>query len=329
MMSEQERQVVVPTHLQLASDMAPFDRRLIDMLQVDGRRPYSSIARELRTTEKTVRRRMLALRDEGYLRITTVLDPRLLGFEAMGLVGVNLDGSRTSSEIIAAVATMTEVDYVSTTTGRFDLWIELVCRDKTRLLEILERHIRRLEGVAYAELFPYLSLYYQRPQFAGVPTGFGHPVSATRLTIDELDRKILAELALDGRSSYLAIGRKLGSSESRVRKRVKRMVTAGAVQIMAIVNPQSLGYRTMAWLALTVAPGARLMVIADAFARLHAVTYVAVCAGRYDLFVEVAFRDDEELLTALDEQVRVVPGLASVEVFPYVSLTYKQLLSAG
>jgi DNA-binding Lrp family transcriptional regulator len=319
-----------PTHLELAQDIAPFDRKIIEMLQEDGRRPYISLARELQSTEKTVRRRVLELRDQGYLRITTVLDPRLLGFQAMALVGVTMEGGQPSSEIVATLAQLNQVDYVAATTGRFDVWVEFVCQDRQQLVEVVEREVRSLPGVAGAEIFPYLLLYYQQAQFAaGTVAGTGAPVSAATISIDDLDRQILGELALDGRIPYLAIGRKLGVTESKVRQRVKRMVSSGAVRIMAIANPQGLGYRSMAWLALTVHPATRVETIADVLARLQAVTYVAICAGRYDLFVEIACRDDDELLTVLEDQVRGLPGLSSIEVYPYVTLTYKPLLSSS
>jgi Lrp/AsnC family transcriptional regulator for asnA, asnC and gidA len=316
-----------PTHLQLAPDIEEFDRSLIEMLQEDGRRSFVSIAKELGTAEKTVRRRVQELSGLGYMSITTVLDPSVLGYEAMALVGLRLDGSRTAADIVAEIADHNEVDYVAATTGRFQIFVEFVCRDKPRLAEVVEEGVAQVDGVSAYEVFPYLSLYYQQAQFAAATAfGTGAAVSASRLKFDDLDREILRHLALDGRSPYQGIARSLGVNESKVRQRVKRMLDSGAVRIMAITNPQSLGYRTMAWLGVGVRSGTRVLDVAEALARVPAVTYVALCSGRFDMFVEIACRDDAEMLAVLDEHVRVMSGLGRIEVFQYLSLRYKPVL---
>jgi DNA-binding Lrp family transcriptional regulator len=316
-----------PTHLQLAPDIAELDRALIEILQEDGRRSFVSIARALHTTEKTVRRRVQELLSLGYMSITTVLDPRAVGYDAMALVGLRLDGRRTSSEVVGEIAGDAEVDYVTATTGRFQVFVELVCRDKARLQELVEERVARLDGVTGYEVFPYLRLHYQQAEFAAATAmGASGAVSPTRVRFDDLDREILRHLALDGRTPFQRIARELELNESKVRQRVRRMLDTGAVRIMAITNPQSLGYRTMAWLGIVVRAGSRALDLAEALARVPAVTYVAICSGSYDVLVEIACRDDAELLAVLDEHVRALPGLETVEAFNYLALRYKPLL---
>ena len=56
---------------------------------------------------------------------------------------------------------MTEVSYVVTTAGSFDILCEVVCEDDDHLLELLTERIRRLNGVASTETFVYLKLNKQ------------------------------------------------------------------------------------------------------------------------------------------------------------------------
>jgi Lrp/AsnC family transcriptional regulator for asnA, asnC and gidA len=46
------------------------------------------------------------------------------------------------------------------------------------------------------------------------------PKAATKVTLDQLDRKIINELQTDGRRPYTEIAKRLGVSEATVRKRV-------------------------------------------------------------------------------------------------------------
>jgi Lrp/AsnC family transcriptional regulator for asnA, asnC and gidA len=143
--------------------------------------------------------------------------------------------------------------------------------------------------------------------------------------LEPLDRRIIWELSRDGRAPYQAIADALEISEAQVRTRMKRMTEAGAVKVIAIVNPLRYAYGTMAWIGLRAAPGVRLQSVAEELARLPYVTYVVICTGSLDLFAEVVCRSQEEMLELLDGEIRRLPGAEHFEVFLYMDLHYKWL----
>jgi Lrp/AsnC family transcriptional regulator for asnA, asnC and gidA len=53
------------------------------------------------------------------------------------------------------------VHYVVLCAGSFDLLVEVICRDDEHLLEVINDHIRRIEGIASTETFVYLKLAKQ------------------------------------------------------------------------------------------------------------------------------------------------------------------------
>jgi Lrp/AsnC family transcriptional regulator for asnA, asnC and gidA len=55
------------------------------------------------------------------------------------------------------------------------------------------------------------------------------------------------------------------------------------------------------------------------------VTYLAVCAGRFDLMAEVLCLDLRHLAQLLDEEVRTLPGLGGVEVMTGLDLRYRRI----
>jgi Lrp/AsnC family transcriptional regulator for asnA, asnC and gidA len=106
------------------------------------------------------------------------------------------------------------------------------------------------------------------------------------------------------------------------------MVTEGTVQVIAILNPLGGEYQTMAWVALRAAPGNAVRDLADRLAQLPFVTYVTVCAGRFDIFGEVVSETPGELLRVVDAEVRSLPGIADIEVSLYLDLQYRPLIPA-
>ena len=143
--------------------------------------------------------------------------------------------------------------------------------------------------------------------------------------MDELDGRIIAALQENGRASFRAIAAEVGVSEATIRNRYSRLVNSGVVQVTAVTNPLGMGFEAMAMLGVTAdGPPEK---VADALAELDEAIYVVVCAGRYDVLVELV-ADDRGGLLELISKVREVPGVTSTETFVYLDLA-KQLFDWG
>lgn len=306
------------------TDLDEVDHALIDALQADGRARFSDLARLVDVTEKTVRKRVARLLSQGFITIGAVTDPRRLGFDAMALVLLTTDGTRRPTEIAEDLARLPQVDYVTVTTGPFVIQVELICLDKAELRAVVSQHIWSAPGVATAEVLPYLRIHYQQARFH---RGDAREKPGVRpRELDSLDQKIVAGLAADGRSSFRELARELGVSEATIRQRYARLTESGAVHVMAVVNPLRMGYTHTCWVGIRVAPGARAQDVAEELTTLDQSSYVALTVGRYDVLAELVTGSGDELLTALDDGVRLLPGVGSVEVLVYQDLHYKTLL---
>ena len=306
-----------------------MDRHLIEALQADGRRSTADLARELRVTTKTIRRRVERLLESGVIQITAVTTPEALGYRAIALVGVELDGSRTAAELADGFAQLQAVDYVAITTGRYPIYVELFCRDAHELGQLVDRHIHTAHGVRSAEVFPYLRLHYQQAQFAAARSKADSTDGVRPVDLSALDRAIIGHLTEDGRKPFLQIARDLNISEGQVRLRVRQLADRGVARVMAIANPLGLGYTTTAWIAIGVETTRSATSVADELSALPDVTYVAICAGRFDIFAEVACTSTNELLELLERDIRTITGVNRVETSIYLDLHYKRLLPLG
>src|SRR5512135_120310 len=144
-------------------DVSELDKRIIEHLQQDGRRPFTQIATELGVSEAAVRARTNRLVERGILQIVGVTDPEALGFQ-QALIGIRCEPGRLL-EVAEALASMPEVDYVVVTAGRFDVLIETVAEDNEGLLQFLNERLQRIGGVRDTETFTYLRLVKQTYQF--------------------------------------------------------------------------------------------------------------------------------------------------------------------
>jgi len=143
--------------------------------------------------------------------------------------------------------------------------------------------------------------------------------------LDPIDRAIIEQLQRDGRAPYTRLGAAVGLSEAAARHRVQRLIDAGVMQIVAVTNPLSIGYRRMAMIGVrTEGPSDG---IAESLQKMPDIDYLVVTAGSFDLMCEVVVGDDSDLLD-LTNRIRRVAGVVSTETFIYLDLV-KQTFAWG
>jgi Lrp/AsnC family transcriptional regulator for asnA, asnC and gidA len=149
----------LPREPRLNGGLDDVSKAIIEQLQTDGRTSYASIAKSVGLSDAAVRVRVQRLLDGDVMQIVAVTDPLQLGFTRQAMVGIRADGD---IRLVAdRITEMSQVSYVVTTAGSFDLIIEVVCEDDEELLDLVSRRIRTLPGVVSTETFVYLKLNKQ------------------------------------------------------------------------------------------------------------------------------------------------------------------------
>jgi Lrp/AsnC family transcriptional regulator, regulator for asnA, asnC and gidA len=153
----------------------------------------------------------------------------------------------------------------------------------------------------------------------------GRDAENSRIVLDDLSKRIIEQLQQDGRRSYAAIGKAVGLSEAAVRQRVQRLIDVGAMQIVAVTDPMTLGFPRQTMIGIKC--GGDLERVAADLAGMDEIDYVVITAGSFDLLVEVVCEDDDQLLEILG-RVRSIPSVTTTETFVYLKLC-KQTYSWG
>jgi Lrp/AsnC family transcriptional regulator for asnA, asnC and gidA len=138
------------------------------------------------------------------------------------------------------------------------------------------------------------------------------------IQLDETDRQLIEALQRDGRASYADLADLVNLSPAATRLRVQRLLDAGVVKVVGVTDPLALGYPVMAALGVRVERNVRA--VADRIADIEGVIYVVFTSGSFDLLVEVLCEDSSRLLTVIDDEVRAIEGVRSVESFTYFGI---------
>jgi Lrp/AsnC family transcriptional regulator for asnA, asnC and gidA len=154
----------------------------------------------------------------------------------------------------------------------------------------------------------------------------GRTVPGKPVPLDDVSKKIIEQLQVDGRRSYAEIGKAVGLSEAAVRQRVQKLTDAGVMQVVAVTDPMQLGFYRQAMIGIRATGDTR--VLAELLAAMPAVDYVVLTAGSFDILAEVVCEDDDELLELLNSKIRNLDGVRSTETFVYLKL-HKQFYNWG
>ena len=75
---------------------------------------------------------------------------------------------------------------------------------------------------------------------------------------------------------------------------MRRLLDEGVMQIVAVTDPMTVGFSRQAMVGIKAEGDLRG--VADRLSRLPELEYVVLCAGSFDLLVELVCEDDEHLL---------------------------------
>ena len=132
-------------------------------------------------------------------------------------------------------------------------------------------------------------------------------------SLDELDYKILQLIANDARISFLEVARICNVSGAAVHQRVQKMITH---EIIAgsefLLNMQKIGYKVCAYLTLYFPDTENVEDIAEKLKKIPEVVECHIIAGVTDLFVKVYARDNEHLLSIIQQRLKPL-GVVKVD----------------
>jgi Lrp/AsnC family transcriptional regulator for asnA, asnC and gidA len=135
----------------------PLDEKIINTLKDNARQSSEKVAKKLKISPTTVRRRMKKLTRTGAMKITTLIDPAKMGIIVPTVIGVDVELGSIES-VADVLVKMPEVNWVSTTTGRVDLLLGAGFHSTNELSEFMQKKMAGIKGIKDTETFVCLEM---------------------------------------------------------------------------------------------------------------------------------------------------------------------------
>ncbi|WP_395758404.1 Lrp/AsnC family transcriptional regulator [Streptomyces althioticus] len=301
-----------------------LDLRLLQVLELDGRAPFSRIAQVLGVSDQTVARRVRRLRGTVNLRVTGMVDDIRLG-RAGWIVRLGCGPGR-ASRLAATLAGRADTHYVDIAAGGTEVICAITPRSRQERDDLLLERLQRTPHITTVSAHCVLHTYYgnslrwlrkisalePEQERALRPPAPSPGLAGEPYVPDATDLAMLQLLRVDGRAGAAELQRATGRSEAAVRRRLERLRATGVLHIAVEFDHEPLGQSVEALVWLTVTPGG-LDAAGRALAARPEVRFAAAVTGRTNLALSVLCRDPQQLYGFLTEQVGSLSAVRAVE----------------
>ncbi|RLG71987.1 MAG: AsnC family transcriptional regulator [Thermoprotei archaeon] len=127
-------------------ELDDLDKKIIAILQTDGRTPFSRLAQALHVSESTIYLRIKKLREAGILKgFSAIIDYRALGKNSLAYVLVKTS-PRQHQRVLKVLSNIDNIYEIYDVTGEYQILLRILAENRVKLGEIVNR-VRRVNGV--------------------------------------------------------------------------------------------------------------------------------------------------------------------------------------
>lgn len=128
-----------------------LDKRILEMLIANARTPFSDIAKELGVAPGTIHGRVRRLEEGGIIRGATLsLNYAALGMTFTCYIGIFLNQTSDSEEVMRRLREVPQVTEAHLVTGQYSIYCKIRARDTTHAKEVIYT-INSISGIVRTE----------------------------------------------------------------------------------------------------------------------------------------------------------------------------------
>lgn len=133
--------------------------------------------------------------------------------------------------------------------------------------------------------------------------------------LDDIDRRIIAELTRDGRMSVTQVAENVHISRAHAYTRIARLTGDGVLtKFTALVDPIKAGLRSSAYVTLKVSQHS-WRELREQLRAIPEVHHIALVGGDFDVILLVRAIDNIDLRRVIFDQLQSMPGVLDTQTF--------------
>ena len=302
--------------------ISELDSRILKILLKNGRTGYDSIARECGEPENKIWKRCKSMEKKGIIKGATVqMNFGYFGYAALATMLISAEAQQMD-QVMEITKKITELrayrQYNSVYNVRAvaTLWD---LKELDHVKHLIKRNLPTLGIKTYIwagvkNIPENMNLTNETKNSQDAPEKTTQTTSkiSNSIKIDEIDRKIVQKLTLNGRTSFSTIAKEIDLSTDTVVKRYNKLRDYGAIKVSTQINPNIIGYSSMLDFSIAFTASCITGSVVDLLAKIPDVVILTKTSGDFDLHVAAMVRDMAHSFD-LQDQIAKVCGMTKIE----------------
>jgi Lrp/AsnC family transcriptional regulator for asnA, asnC and gidA len=301
-----------------------LDSEILKSLLKDGRTGYHEIAKKCGVSKNKVWKRCRAMEEKGVINgATAQINFGSFGYDALATFLISIEAQQLE-QAMELTRNITEIRSYRQYNSVYNIRAVATLRNLNEL-DYLKQVIRRKLPTVGLKTYIWTGVRNipENLNFTGAQrntSGIEQPglspgarTLGERITVDELDKQIVAKLTVDGRASFTKVAQEIGLSTDTVVKRYHRLKENGAIKVSIQINPNKIGYTSI--LDFNIAftkPGGLSNPVVEALAKIPDVIIITETSGDYDLQLSAMVRDTAQSFD-MQDQIARISGITKIE----------------
>ena len=309
------------------------DRKILYELDLDARQSLTQIGKKVGLKKDVVSYRIIRMQDEGIIKnFWTLIDAYKLGYSVYRfyLVFQYVDQD-IKNKIIDYLIKDKYTCVINSIIGKYDLGVFLWIKDNYEFYRFWEKMLDNygdyfaekvfsmyVQWFTYRNSYLLLDEYKEKDRLTYEITGGGKKVE-----IDDADRQILNEIAVNARIPLIELSEKIGCSSQTVTYRMQNLMKKGLIQAYRVgIDLSKLGLKEYK-VDIHLKEHTKRKHIIDYIKCNPYLTFIGTSAGVSDLELEFNLENDEKIREIMNDLSIKFPG--SIRKYEYFnsSVNYK------
>ncbi|RYE14989.1 MAG: AsnC family transcriptional regulator, partial [Sphingobacteriales bacterium] len=129
-----------------------LDFQIINEMMENAETSYAELGKKLAVSGGTIHVRMKKLQEVNIVKGTRLnVDIKRLGYDITAFVGIFLEKSSLYNEVAAQLLRIPEIIRLNYTTGSYNMFLEIVCKDISQLKQVLHGELQNIKGIERTE----------------------------------------------------------------------------------------------------------------------------------------------------------------------------------
>jgi Lrp/AsnC family transcriptional regulator for asnA, asnC and gidA len=143
--------------------------------------------------------------------------------------------------------------------------------------------------------------------------------------IDSTDIRIIEALTDDGRLAYSLLAEQIGSSNTLVHQRVRKLREIGILtKPVFLISPEHVGYDTCAFVMIIIKESNQINEVIKALKQIPEIVSCISIMGRYDLMVRLYAVNNKHLQDIVHDKLQGIPGVEGTNTMVAFEVSFER-----